>query len=197
MVMSGIEAAMRAGLHPVKINVVPIRGVNDDEILDFARMTLKFPYQIRFIEFMPFGVPDIWRPERFISSEEVRTVIERLGRLTPVKSGKSGPARYFRLDGASGVLGFISPISDHFCAECSRLRLTADGKLRPCLFSDTEIDLKSSLRSDASDAELGRLIRIAVAAKPAGHNMRIRDAGLGGFVNEKRNCVRPMSSIGG
>lgn len=196
-VFGGIEAAEKAGLDPVKINVVPIRGINDDEILDFALMTLKYPYQVRFIEFMPFGLPGVWRPERLIPSEETRSVVERIGPLTPVKLRKSGPARYFRLEGASGVIGFISPLSNHFCAECSRLRLTADGKLRPCLFSETEVDLKSALRNDASDAEIERLIRFSIEIKPEGHHIRIQNAEFRRAVSARRGATRPMSRIGG
>ena len=196
-VLKGIEAAEKAGLDPIKINMVPIRGINDDEIVDFARMTLKFPYQVRFIEFMPFVMPDIWSTERFIPAEEIRAVVESIGPLAPVKLRKSGPARYFSLDGAAGVLGFISPLSNHFCGECSRLRLTADGKLRPCLFSETEIDLKSALRSDASDAEIERLIRLSIDVKPEGHNMRIQNTDIRKFVDAQKESARPMSRIGG
>ena len=196
-VFSGIEAAEKAGLDPVKINVVPIRGINDDEILDFALMTLKYPYQVRFIEFMPFGMPGVWKPERLIPSEETRSVVEHIGPLTPVKLRKSGPARYFRFEGAAGVLGFISPLSNHFCGECNRLRLTADGKLRPCLFSETEIDLKSVLRSDAADAEIERLIRFSIEIKPEGHHMRIQNAEFRRSANAQKGATRPMSRIGG
>ena len=196
-VLKGIEAAEKAGLDPIKINMVPIRGINDDEIVDFARMTLKFPYQVRFIEFMPFVMPDIWSPERFIPAEEIRAVVESIGPLAPVKLRKSGPARYFSLDGAAGVLGFISPLSNHFCGECNRLRLTADGKLRPCLFSETEIDLKSALRSDAPDAEIERLIRLSIDVKPEGHNMRIQNTDIRKFFDAQKESARPMSRIGG
>ncbi len=174
-VLRGIKAAEKAGLSPVKINMVPIRGLNEDEITDFARMTLDTPYQVRFIEFMPLGVQKLWRSERVVSAEDARSVVEDIGSLTPVRLKKSGPARYFRFAGAAGVLGFISPISNHFCGECNRLRLTADGKLRPCLFSETEIDLRSVLRSGAPDNEIERLIKLSVAAKPQGHNIRIKD----------------------
>jgi len=196
-VFNGIEAAAKAGLNPVKINMVPIRGINDDEIADFALMTFKSSYQIRFIEFMPIGTPNVWKPERFISSGEIKSLVERIGPLTPVRLRKAGPARYFRLDGASGVLGFISPLSNHFCGECNRLRLTADGKLKPCLFSETEIDLKSALRGDAPDAEVERLIRLSIQMKPEGHHIRIRNAKLGRFADIAGNPTRPMSRIGG
>ncbi len=196
-VFRGIRAAEKAGLTPIKINIVPVRGLNDDEIADFALMTMKSEYQVRFIEFMPFGVPGIWSAEKFISSEEIRSIVEKIGRLSPVKLRKSGPARYFRLDGAAGVIGFISPLSNHFCGECNRLRLTADGKLRPCLFSETEIDLKPVLRSDAPDEEVERLIRLSIAVKPEGHNMKIQNAELRRLTDDKKYCTRPMSRIGG
>lgn len=196
-VFRGIEAAEKAGLIPVKINMVPIRGINDDEIADFAVMTVKSPYQVRFIEFMPFDVPGIWSAEKFISSEEIRSIVENIGPLTPVKLRRSGPARYFRLDGAAGVIGFISPLSNHFCGECNRLRLTADGKLRPCLFSETEIDLKPALRSDVPDEEIERLIRLSIAVKPEGHNMRIQNTELRRLTDNKNYRMRSMSRIGG
>jgi cyclic pyranopterin phosphate synthase len=196
-VFKGIEAARKAGLVPVKINMVPIRGLNDDEITDFAGMTLDSPYQVRFIEFMPFGTRGLWKPERFIPAGEIRSVVETAGRLSPVKLRKSGPARYFKFDSAAGVIGFISPLSNHFCGECNRLRLTADGKLRPCLFSETEIDLKPALRSDGPDKEIERLIRLSIEVKPEGHNIRLQDAYLNRLMDNRRVCGRPMSKIGG
>ena len=196
-VFRGIAAAEKAGLTPIKINMVPVRGINDDEIADFALMTMKSPYQVRFIEFMPFSVPGVWTSEKFISSEEAASIVEKIGRLIPAKLRKAGPARYFRLDGAAGVIGFISPLSNHFCNECNRLRLTTDGKLRPCLFSETEIDLKSVLRSGAPDEEVERLIRLSIALKPRGHNMKMQSAGLRKHADNKKFCMKPMSRIGG
>ena len=114
MVLKGIEAAEKAGLIPIKINMVPIRGLNDDEIEEFAKLTLKSPYQVRFIEFMPFDT-NMWSSEKFISADEIKSIVEGIGPLTPVAVRKSGPARYFRFDGAVGVVGFISPLSNHFC----------------------------------------------------------------------------------
>lgn len=195
-VLKGIEAAEKAGLAPIKINMVPIRGVNDDEIEDFARMTLVSSYQVRFIEFMPLGTQDAWKIKRFISAEEIRFIVEKIGILSPLELRKSGPARYFRFDGAAGVLGFISPLSNHFCGECNRLRLTADGKLRPCLFSETEIDLKPALRGDAPDLEIERLLKLSIAVKPEGHKIKIQNAELGTLLNTKEPA-RPMSKIGG
>lgn len=194
LVLRGIEAAEKAWLKPIKINMVPIRGLNSDEIEEFARITLKTPYQVRFIEFMPFGTEGMWGPEKFISTDEIKSIVEGIGPLIPVKLKKSGPARYFRFDGAPGVVGFISPISNHFCRECNRLRLTADGKLRPCLFSETEIDLKPALRGGSSDDEIKRLIKLSIEAKPEGHN--IYKTGLWSIKNREYHR-RPMARIGG
>jgi len=196
-VLKGIESAERAGLIPVKINMVPMRGYNDDEIGEFAKLTLKTPYQVRFIEFMPFGKENMWKPEYFISAEEIKTIAERIGSLHPVRMKRSGPARYYQFDGAAGILGFISPLSNHFCEKCNRLRLTADGKLRPCLFSETEIDIKTALRSGAPDHEIERLLRLAIQVKPEGHTMSVQGTELGKLLCGRVDCRRPMSKIGG
>jgi cyclic pyranopterin phosphate synthase len=196
-VLKGIDSAEKAGLVPVKINMVPIRGFNDEEIGDFAQLTMKAPYQVRFIEFMPFGKENMWNPEYFISAEEIKSRVEKIGGLHPVRLRRSGPARYYALDGAAGVIGFISPLSNHFCGKCNRLRLTADGKLRPCLFSETEIDIKTAIRNDAPDNEIERLIKLAIQVKPEGHNMRIQDTELGKLLRDGGDYKRPMSKIGG
>lgn len=188
VVLRGIVAAERAGLIPIKINMVPIRGFNDDEIEEFARITLTSPSHVRFIEFMPIGAKDIWSNEKYIPTDEIKSIVERIGPLTPVRARKSGPARYFRFEGATGVVGFVSAITHHFCGDCNRLRLTADGKLRPCLFSETEIDLKSPLRSGASDEEIERLLKLSIDVKPEGHNISNRT---------DLKFLRPMSRIGG
>lgn len=190
VVMRGIERAEKAGLRPVRINMVPIRGLNDDEIEDFARITLKKTYQVRFIEFMPIGSKELWSPERYIPINEIKSRVERIGTLTPVKLRKSGPARYSRFSDATGVVGFINAVTHQFCNECNRLRLTADGKLRPCLFSETEVDLKTPLRSGATDSEIERLITLAIEVKPAEHNISCRDSSS--FMK-----LKPMSKIGG
>ncbi len=187
-VLEGISEAENAGLQPVKINMVPIRGVNDGEIESFARLTISTPRQVRFIEFMPIGARDVWSREKYISTDEIKERISRISSLTPVKIRRSGPARYFRLKGALGVVGFISPLTHHFCDTCNRLRLTADGKLRPCLFSETEIDVKSALRCGADDKEIERLLRLSIEIKPEGH-----------AINHERSLLqlKPMSRIGG
>jgi cyclic pyranopterin phosphate synthase len=186
--LEGIHEAEKAGLLPIKINMVPIRGFNDDEIEEFARLTLKTTYNVRFIEFMPIGAKEIWSQGKYISTEEIKERVSSIAPLIPVKIRKSGPARYFRFDSAPGVVGFISPITHHFCNTCNRLRLTSDGKLRPCLFSETEIDLKSALRCGAPDSEIERLLRLSIEIKPEGHS-----------INHERSFahLKPMSKIGG
>lgn len=187
-VLNGIDAAEKAGLLPIKINMVPIRNINDDEIADFARMTLETPRHVRFIEFMPIGSRDLWSDERYISTDELKMTVEKIGPLMPVRFRKRGPAKYFRFDGAPGVIGFISALTHHFCGECNRLRLTADGRLRPCLFSETEIDLKPALRKHPSDKEIERLLRLSIQVKPEGHNIDQRD---------DLASLKNMSRIGG
>ncbi len=184
-VLEGIEAARDAGLQPVKINTVVMRGINDDEVLDFAKMTYKDGWHVRFIELMPFK--DV---AEFVPSIELRQHIELLGKLepcTPIIG--SGPAMYYRLSGAAGTIGFISPVTElSFCSRCNRIRLSPDGRLRPCLLAEDEIDLKTPLRNNASMEELKRLILMTVASKPEHHNL---GAGNISLVN------RRMSQIGG
>ncbi len=189
-VWSGIHLAEEAGFFPIKLNMVPVRGLNDDEIADFARLTLERRLHVRFIEFMPIGAKDRWSRDACVSSDEVRSLIEREhGPLAPFTSSASaGPSANYQIPGARGVIGFISPITRHFCASCRRLRLTADGKIRPCLLSDTEIDVKTPLRGGCDDAEIERLLRIALEIKPARHY--IAENGAGCF-------QRTMSKIGG
>jgi len=184
-VLEGIEAAKKAGFDPVKINTVVMRGVNDDEILDFARMTCEEGWHVRFIELMPFkGVV------AFVSCTELQQHISLLGKLEPsVPITGNGPAIYYRLAGAKGTIGFISPLTEpSFCSRCNRMRLTPDGRLRPCLLGEDEIDLKMPLRNNASMEELKSLILKAVASKPEHHSLE------GGNV---RLVNRKMSQIGG
>jgi cyclic pyranopterin phosphate synthase len=143
--LSGIAAARKAGLNPIKINMVPMKGFNEDEIIDFARMTIESDWHVRFIELMPFN-----RTAEFVPSEVLRQRIGALGVLEPYHGIKgNGAARYFRLPGASGTIGFISTVSEPFCEECNRLRLSASGLLFPCLFSDRGVDLRTPLRQGA------------------------------------------------
>jgi cyclic pyranopterin phosphate synthase len=184
-VLEDIEAAKEAGLHPVKINTVVMRGINDDEILDFAKMTYKEECHVRFIELMPFkGAAE------FVPSIELRRHISLLGKLEPCTSTTgNGPATYYRLAGAKGAIGFISPLTEtSFCSRCNRMRLTPDGKLRPCLLGEDEVDLKTPLRNNASMEELKSLILKAVASKPEHHHLE------GGNI---RVVNRKMSQIGG
>jgi cyclic pyranopterin phosphate synthase len=184
-VLEGISAAKKAGFDPVKINAVVMQGINDDEILDFARMTCEEGCHVRFIELMPFkGMAE------FVPSVEVRQQISLLGKLEPCPSiTGNGPARYYRLAGAKGTIGFISPLTElPFCSRCNRIRLTPDGRLRPCLLGEDEIDLKMPLRNNASTEELRRLILKAVASKPEHHHI---EGGNG------RPVKRKMSQIGG
>jgi GTP 3',8-cyclase len=186
--LAGIEAAEKAGLNPVKINVVPIEGLNDDEIEDFARLTLSSPIHVRFIEYMPVGTAGFRSRYKYMAADDIKERVGRIGRLEVVNMRSDGPARHFRLEGAPGILGFISPMTQHFCSLCNRLRLTSDGKLRPCLFSETEIDLKPALRGGAADNEIERLLRLAVGIKPESHNPS----------GDEISCLRkPMSKIGG
>lgn len=173
VVWRGIEAAERVGLTPLKINVVVVRGLNDDEIADFARLTYDHPWHVRFIEIMPVGEELDWGSEmpapeeRFLPVSEMRQRVTALGTLTPVGGPHgNGPARYFHLPNAWGTIGFISPLSEHFCATCNRLRLTADGRLRPCLFSERGVPVKPALDSGVDVHELQALIRQAIGIKP-------------------------------
>ncbi|MGC2062575.1 MAG: GTP 3',8-cyclase MoaA [Thermodesulfovibrionales bacterium] len=202
-VLRGLDAARKAGLSPVKINMVPVRGINEDEIEAFARMTLDSDCHVRFIEFMPSGTEGLWGPEKYISTDEMKELIQRIAPLSPVRVRKNGPSKYYRLEGARGVIGFISALTHHFCSECNRLRLTAEGKLRPCLFSETEIDLRSSLRSGAADKEIERLLRLSIEIKPKEHNLQGQGsgeretAGCPDFSSQSAAAKRPMSRIGG
>jgi len=184
-VLAGIEAAREAGLHPIKINTVVMRGINDDEILNFARLTYKEGRHVRFIELMPFKGVALPVP-----SAEVQQHVSSLGRLEPcISITGNGPARYYRLAGAKGTIGFISPLTEtSFCSRCNRIRLTPDGKLRPCLLGDDEIDLKTPLRNNASMEQLKSLILKAVASKPEHHHLKD---------TSDRPVERKMSQIGG
>ncbi len=188
-VWRGIDRAEELGFSPLKINMVPVKGINDDEVADFARLTLDRRIHVRFIEFMPIGANDRWNRDVCVTADHVRAVIEQeVGVLSPCTAGKSaGPSDNYQIAGARGVIGFISPITKHFCAECRRLRLTADGKIRPCLLSDTEIDVKSPMRGGCDDRELERLLRLSLKIKPERHYIHKQ---AGGY-------QRTMSGIGG
>jgi len=170
-VLEGIEAAKKAGLNPIKINMVVLKDVNDDEVLDFARKTLTDDWHVRFIEHMPFvngnGANGVVSIRNIMSSIE-----QSLGQLSPhLPTSGNGPARYYKLPDASGTLGFIGAVTECFCAECNRFRLTADGHLRPCLLDDDEIDLKGPLRRGADLEELEDLILKAATRKQQQHHL--------------------------
>jgi cyclic pyranopterin phosphate synthase len=243
-VLAGIEAAQEAGLSPIKLNCVVMRGWNEDEVVDFARLTLEQPFNVRFIELMPINwskgddsgsgsLSDFfalaaapgYRPDSnirlyareelrsfretfrvkdtnlqrgqldaaqmrqaFISTAEMRARIEAaLGPMEPAEVVTNGPARSFRLGGARGTIGFISQITNDVCVNCNRLRLTADGQLRPCLMADGEVDLRSLLRSGASDDEIAERFRLTVRHKPKEHRLEDGVAPVG----------RNMSQLGG
>ncbi|UCG39706.1 MAG: GTP 3',8-cyclase MoaA [bacterium] len=190
-ILRGLEEARLAGMDPIKINVVLMRGFNDDELEVFAALTRDREYEVRFIEFMPLSPQGFWGKEKVVAAAEVISRLQALnGTLEPLGRGKgSGPAVRYRIPGHSGTLGFITPISEHFCVHCNRIRVTADGKLRTCLFSDRETDLIQPLRSGASDTEIFRLIEAALKEKPDGHGIE-----EGGTI---RTCARTMSHIGG
>jgi cyclic pyranopterin phosphate synthase len=187
-VWEAIGEAERAGLTPIKLNVVPLRGVNDDELIELASLTFDHDYHIRFIECMPTA-GNGWDRRSCVTMDEVARRIAPLGGLVPLQYRGKGPSRNYRLEGARGVIGFISPVSDHFCGFCNRLRLTAAGKLRPCLFSDTGIDVRTPLRNGATDDDLAGLFARAVLIKPRGHGLQESDA--------CRRAIPAMSMIGG
>ncbi|MDP3181446.1 MAG: GTP 3',8-cyclase MoaA [Desulfobaccales bacterium] len=187
-VMAGLEKAAALGFNPLKINCVVLNGINDDELLNFALLTRDYPYQVRFIEFMPTVDPERWA-HHFLPMAEVRRRLKVLGPLEPLEpEGTAGPARIFRLPGFRGDLGFISSVSDHHCPTCNRLRLTAAGRLRPCLFAGQELDLKVPMRQGATDELLASLFQDAIRLKTCESGYRSLDSPLPG---------RAMVSIGG
>jgi len=184
-VLEGIDVARSVGLNPVKINTVVMSGINDDELLDFAAKTINEEWHVRFIEFMPFVDKSV---PQFVPVSDMRKRLELLGELEPcLPSAGNGPAKYFRFPQSRGTIGFITPVSEHFCFQCNRLRLTADGKLRPCLLAEDEIDLKQPLRSGISLAGLKQLIEEAVARKPLQHHL------AEGYMPKDR----PFTQVGG
>ena len=180
-VLEGIEEAKKIGLLPLKINVVLIGGFNDDEIEKFVKLTIDDDMQVRFIELMPIGQASGWAKENFIPNT---VVLDKFKDLQPVpQMDKSSPAEYYRLPGAKGLVGLINPISHRFCSNCNRLRLTADGKIKPCLNSNQEIDIKKVLKSGG---DLEKTIQIAIQQKPLRH-----------YLNEGQSIKRDMMRIGG
>jgi len=188
-VWQGIQASEVAGLTPVKLNAVVVRGFNDQDIASMAALTLNHPWQVRFIEMMPFGGATELQTHQVVTAEEMRSRIQKeLGPLTPGNGGKlDGEAQIFHLPNARGELGFISSVTAPFCTGCSRVRLTSDGKLRLCLLRDNEVDLLTPLRKGATLAELRNLVIDGIWAKPWGH----------GLAEGKFATNRVMSEIGG
>lgn len=192
--LAGIDAALETGFDPVKVNAVTVKSL-DQDFLAFAKLSMDRPLHVRFIEYMPVGDSSEngtgWGKEDVIPSEELFSIInERAAAegLPPLESAAAdplgwGPARYFEFPGAKGTVGFISPLSRHFCSACNRLRMTADGKIRPCLFSDTEYDAKEALRS-GTDEQVRAVLMEALGAKPDDHH-------------DKVGTERGMSQIGG
>lgn len=188
-VLAGIEAAHGCGLGPLKLNVVLIRGVNDGEVAGFAELARSRPYVVRFIEFMPIGSDDGWSNDRVVTTAEVLATLRRLGYDTvPIGGDGTHPADRYRFADGAGELGFISSVSQPFCGSCNRIRITSDGKLRTCLFSLDETDLRGPLRGGAEDGAIREIIRAAVAAKEEGHLINR---------SEFERPGRTMSSIGG
>ena len=180
-VLDGIEISRKLGLLPLKINTVLIGGFNDNEIGDFVNLTIKEDIQVRFIELMPIGQASHWARENFLSNKEV---LRRFKDLVPIKKeDKSSPAEYYKLPGAKGTVGLINPVSHQFCSNCNRIRLTADGKIKPCLLSDKEIDVKEALKKGE---DLEKIIRFAILEKPQQH-----------YLQSGKSTKRDMIRIGG
>lgn len=173
-VLRGIDLVLSLGFPSVKLNMVVMKGLNDGEIADFARMTLERDVAVRFIEYMPVGTHELWGRERVIPSADIRARIEReVGPLEREESetATAGPARYWRLPGAPGKIGCISAVTEEFCQGCNRIRLTSDGKLRGCLISNGEVDLREAFRAGATDAEIRELLLTCIRNKPEQHHI--------------------------
>ncbi len=188
-VLRAIDAVVKAGLKPTKLNCVVMRGKNDDELSDFAELTRERPIYVRFIEVMPVHENLGLQRDTYVSSDEILERVSAIGELRPVLGpGGNGPARYFALPGAAGAVGVISPLSHDYCERCNRVRLTADGRLRLCLFGDYALDLRSPLRQGATPDDLASLLRSAMLIKPERHHLRL---------GESASRMRAFSEIGG
>jgi len=194
--LKGIDSALKAGLLPIKINTVLIRGINDDEVENFVRLTLGRPLNIRFIEFMPSGeeLKDNYR-DKFISVLEIKESLAEKYSFRPIDiNSGNGPAKYYQIKGGQGTIGFITALSQHFCKTCNRIRLTSEGKLRPCLFSNMEVDIKQAIRNAKADDKIirSKIIRNnigeAISIKPEGHRLNEKFSNRDSF---------KMSKIGG
>ena len=188
-VLRGLEVlAAFPDAHPIKVNAVAMRGFTEDEVLPFAQFAREHPYEVRFIEFMPLDADHAWTPDSVLSGSEIRAIIEQRWALEPVEREAHATARVYRFADGRGSIGFINPVSEPFCGDCNRIRLTADGRLRTCLFSLNETDLRTPLREGADDAEIERIVRDAVWRKELKHHVNEP-----GFVQP----ARTMSAIGG
>jgi cyclic pyranopterin phosphate synthase len=188
-VLAGLHAAQaHPELRPIKVNAVALRGFTEDEVLRFAAFAREKPFEVRFIEFMPLDADQAWDEDKVLPNAEVRAIIESEYELVPLGRERHGTARRYAFADGKGEIGFISPVSEPFCGDCNRIRLTAEGFLRTCLFSMNETDLRAPLRSGATDAELEQIIRDAVWRKELKHHV-----GEPGFVQPARS----MSRIGG
>ncbi len=174
--------------HPIKVNAVAIRGFTEEEVLPFAEFARRTPYEVRFIEYMPLDADHAWTPEQVLSGAEIRAAIDAVHPLEPVPREPHATARVYRFADGRGKIGFIDPVSEPFCADCNRIRLTADGRLRTCLFSLNETDLRTPMRDGADEHELEAIIRDAVWRKELKHHV-----GEPGFIQP----ARTMSAIGG
>jgi cyclic pyranopterin phosphate synthase len=179
-VLSGIRAAQKAELNPVKLNVVVMKGINDDELFDFVELSRREKLSIRFIEYMPLGGEA--EAEKFISSSEIKELIRKKYELQPARSRGNGPANYYKVEGAAGTIGFISAFSEHFCSSCNRLRLTADGRFKPCLAGNQEVKITGMSRK-----EINAAYQKALEIKPVCHDLSF----------ENQDYSRNMSQIGG
>jgi cyclic pyranopterin phosphate synthase len=188
-VLRGLDALARhPSVHPIKVNAVAIRGFTEEEALPFAEFARSTAFQVRFIEFMPLDADHAWSADQVLTGEELRAIIDAVHPLEELPREPSATARVFRFADGQGEIGFINPVSEPFCADCNRVRLTAEGKLRTCLFSVNETDLREPLRAGASDTELAQIIRDAVWRKELKHHV-----GEPGFIQPPRT----MSAIGG
>ena len=188
-VLRGIDAAIAAGLAPVKLNCVVMRGQNDDEIEAFAELARDREIFVRFIEVMPVHENLELQRDSYVSADEILARISAIHALNPVAGPPgNGPARYFAFEGAKGAVGVISPLSHDYCERCNRVRLTADGRLRLCLFGDHHIDLRTPLRNGATDEEIATILRSAMSIKPERHHLKL---------GEVSSRMRAFSEIGG
>jgi cyclic pyranopterin phosphate synthase len=187
-VWKGLEKALSLGFDPIKLNVVALSGLNDDELEAFARLTFEYPFHVRFIEYMPMGKTPL-PGKRLLLGDDIRARVQKVGELTALQPfAGDGPAEYYRFPGSRGKVGIIRPMTHHFCSSCNRLRLTASGQIRPCLLTDIQIDIRDVLRGSGGDAQIEKTLLKAVSAKPDGHHLN----------DENPRAVRDqMTAIGG